>query len=210
MSLDAFSSTRRSVEMRFERESNWFSRCTNMLVFWRWWCCVIPDNRARCDGLQLVIAVSLYIHGPSSWFGGLSFPSGSWAVLMVSPTVKTAALFPRLPVSPPWSRSNWRADALVPGDYSDIKEDQRRRSSWNLWFLFLFFFCNGKRKVLIFQMLVVQIKIISICGLDWCLRIVFWHLIHIWDPFDLQHHGAAAPRTLLLGFRVQSSNGGVG
>ena len=100
VSLDPFSSTRRSVEMRFEHESNWFSRCTYMLVFWRWWCCVIPDNRARCDGLQLVIAVSLYIHGPSSWFGGLSFPSGSWAVLMVSPTVKTAALFPRLPVSP--------------------------------------------------------------------------------------------------------------
>lgn len=123
-----------------------------------------------------------------------SFSLHPWAIIMVWWFVlpqwllsridgfshsKDGLLVPSASRLPPWSRSNWRADALVPGDYSDIKEDQRRRSSWNLWFLFLFFFCNGKRKVLIFQMLVVQIKIISICGLDWCLRIVFWHLIHM-------------------------------
>lgn len=34
-------------------------------------------------------------------------------------------------------------------------------------------FCNCKRKVLIFQMLAVEIKIISICGFDGCLGIVF-------------------------------------
>lgn len=145
---------------------------------------LLPTTWPCCDALQRVIALSLYIHGPSSWFGGLSFPSCAWDVLTVSPTAR------RLPCSlsfPHRSQSNYDEQTL--GSLGTTLTSKRTRDAaveiCGSSFFFLLLSGNGKRKVLIFQMLAVQIKIISICGCDWCLRIVFWHLIHMWDPCDL-------------------------
>lgn len=160
-----------------------------------------------CDDVLLVVAVCLDAVVVSWWFvlpelllwwsDGFSH---SWTQASSLPSCFAISFKVAVP-------GRW----WVFGERSHIKAARRPCSGPNLWFLFfplsLSLCCWGKHEVLIFQMLVVQIKIISICGFDWCLRIVFWHLIHIWDSCDLWCHSAAAPTTL-LGLQADPLTGG--
>lgn len=104
----------------------------------------------------------LEIQSLPSWFGGLCFPNCSIDVLRV----------------------NGGTHACVPGDLGRIKGDQRRSGSKNLWFHFFFppLSYNPKRKVLISKWLWFKLRLSqNVDVID--VRIVFWHLICIWDSW---------------------------